>query len=90
MASLVLAKRNLRRTSHDVFDVDRALFDYCRVPDVGREQVGEFGSDVSFLSLEAYALGFTVNGCLLNVIGNARVLECWEGFLCWELGVWLL
>jgi len=53
MAGLALAKGNLRKTPRNVFDVDRALFDYCRVPDVGREQVGEFGSDVSFPSLEA-------------------------------------
>ena len=49
MASLALAKTNIRRTPGDVFDVDRALFDHCCISDVGREPVGEFRSDVSFL-----------------------------------------
>jgi len=33
-----------------VFDVDRALFDHCRISDVGREPIGEFRSNVSFPS----------------------------------------
>jgi len=60
MVGLALARRNLR-TPRDMFDVDRASFDYCRVPDAECGQVGEFG---------ACDLGLTANGCYLQVIGN--------------------
>jgi len=50
MASVALARENLRRAPHDVFGVDRALFDHRRVSDVGREPIGEFRSNVSFLA----------------------------------------
>ena len=68
MAGLALAKGNPRRASLDVLDVDRALFDYCRIPDVRCEQVGEFRSDVSALRrYTVYDLRFTINGCLLHI-----------------------
>ena len=57
MADLALARRNLGQTPDDVFYVNRPVFDHCRVPDVGCEPVGEFGSDVSsFSSLEVSGL----------------------------------
>lgn len=47
MAGLALAGGGPGGTPDDVHDVDRALFDHCGVSDIGCEQVGEFGSNVS-------------------------------------------
>lgn len=47
MARLGMVGPDFRRTRRDVFSVDRALFDYCCVSDVGRESVGESKFDVS-------------------------------------------
>ena len=50
MAGLALARENLRRAPRDVSNVDRALFNHCRVSDVGCEPIGEFRPNVSFLT----------------------------------------
>ena len=60
MASLVLAQTALRRSPRHLFDVDRVLFDYRRVSDVGRESVGEFGSDVSLSFSLPRSASFTI------------------------------
>ena len=46
VAGTALAKAAAGRTPFDVFDVDLALFDYCFVPDVGRQPVRELRPDV--------------------------------------------
>ena len=76
MAGLALARRDFGRAPRNVFYVDRSLFDHCRVPDVGCEPVGEFGSDVSFSS-GGIRLVTRVTDAQWN--GDRR-LECWEGY----------
>ena len=58
MASLGMVGSDFRRTCHNMFNVDHALFDHCRVSDFGREPIGEPKFDVGLLSL---SLGHAVD-----------------------------